>query len=74
MANKKLQGSLTKLERLPNIYYTATKIFADNDDFMRFVNTARAKQEEIKKRIKLTRSNDRMLQNYSYLYAMLDRL
>jgi hypothetical protein len=43
MANKKFQGSLNNLERLPNIYKTATEIFSDDKDFREFVTSARKK-------------------------------
>lgn len=74
MANKKYQWSLLSLRTLPNIYNQATQIFESEDDFNKFALLSNKKYEELKWTIKLLRSNDRMLTNYSYLYVLLDRL
>lgn len=74
MANKRYQWELEALETLPNIYLHATKIFKDTEDFAAFNALARKKYKEIKSTMKLIRANDRMLSNYSYLYALLDKL
>jgi len=73
MGNKKYQGNLSKLERLPNIFKTISEIFKDEEDFRNFVSESREILKTLNKRVTLVRFDTRTMTNYSYLYALLDR-
>lgn len=74
MANKRYQWSLDELETLPNIYNNSTNIFKSEEEFKLFVNKAREHYKRIQKDIVLIRSNNRMLENYSFLFALSEWL
>ena len=73
MGNKKYQGNLSNLERLPNIFKTISEIFKDEEDFRNFVSESRKILKTLNKRVTLVRFDTRTMTNYSYLYALLDR-
>lgn len=58
------------LQTLPNIYHQATEIFKTEEDFEKFLGIAQEEHARIKKWLVLERDNNRMLENYSFLYAL----
>lgn len=74
MANNIDKLELTALNTLPNIYKQSSYIFSDEWAFQKYVKIIKSAYTDIKKRIKFVRNNDRMIQNYSYLYALCDYL
>lgn len=74
MGNKRYMGKEDYLINLPNAYRRATEVFKDVDDFQKFIKLSRDKRPIIRKKVELLRMDNRTIQNYSYLYALLDWL
>lgn len=74
MANNTDKLDLKNLKTLPNMYKISSDIFSKQLSFEKYMELVTPAFEDIKKRIKFTRNNDRMIQNYSYLYALCDYL
>ncbi|HPC34142.1 MAG TPA: hypothetical protein PLP73_00635 [Candidatus Absconditabacterales bacterium] len=74
LANEKYQGDENKLRTLPNIYYYATNVFKDMEDFNKFIEIATKKSAWIRKNTSLKRGATRVIKTYSKLLALSERL
>lgn len=74
LANERYQWDLESLLALPNIYWYATTLFKDTEDFNSFVQESEQIRKWLKKRLDLKRASQRTMKNFSMLLALSDRL
>lgn len=74
LANEKYQWDENKLRTLPNIYYYASNIFKDMEDFNKFVELSIQKVAWIRKNASLKRWATRVIKTYWKLLALSEWL
>lgn len=74
MTHHEYKWDIKCLRSLPNIYWSATNIFKDTNDFNSYIDEVYKKKEWIEKTFWLERASERIIMNYAYLFALSDRL
>lgn len=74
IANPKNKWDESMLLSIPNVLNKVLDIFKDTKDFDKYVSICLDWKKKLKSKITLTRDNDRMIQNFSYLFWLLEWL
>lgn len=74
IANPKNKWDELMLLSIPNVLNKVLDIFKDTKDFDKYVSVCLNWKKKLKSKITLTRDNDRMIQNFSYLFWLLEWL